>query len=74
MTKLRGYIPTMTLMLVMLFGVTAANAGDGIIIGGRTQQASTTTTDTEETSLDGIIIGGFKKAATFMSTGIIIGG
>ena len=72
MTKLRGYIPTMTLMLMLLFGTTAANAGDGVIIGGRTQAASKDGVIIG--GRDGVIIGGFKKVATFLTTGVIIGG
>ena len=78
MTKLRGYIPTMTFMLVMMFGATAANAGDGIIIGERTQQSSRDgiiigERTKADKSLGGIIIGELTKAATFLTTGIIIG-
>ena len=74
MTKLRGYIPTMLMLVTLMFGATAANAG--IIVNGRTADASTTTSDpcTEEESLFGIIVNGLTAAASFAKTGIIVNG
>lgn len=66
MTKLRGYIPTTLMLVTLLFGATAANAG--IIITNRTGSETTKTEDpcTEE---KGSLLDAF---ATFLKTGIII--
>jgi hypothetical protein len=68
MTKLRGYIPTMLMLVTLMFGATAANAG--IIIADR-QSASTAKSDPctkEESSLTKLAV----SVATFFKTGIII--
>ena len=74
MTKLRGYIPTMLLLVTLMFGAATANAG--ILVNGRTATATTTTTTTanEDTSLVGILVNGLKSAATFVRTGILVNG
>ena len=76
MTKLRGYIPTMFLLVTLMFGATAANAG--ILVNGRTQAAATTTTEetttTEDTGLIGILVNGVASALTFVRTGILVNG
>ncbi|MEO5859325.1 MAG: hypothetical protein ABIR33_10285 [Pyrinomonadaceae bacterium] len=74
MTKLRGYIPTMLMLVTLIFGATAANAG--IIVNGRTANTASTTSDpcTESESLFGIIVNGFAAAASFAKTGIIVNG
>ncbi len=63
MTKLRGYIPTMLMLVTLMFGTTAANAG--IIVGGRTSEETPSTT-----TLSGVLI----DIVTFATTGIIVGG
>ncbi|HQU91402.1 MAG TPA: hypothetical protein PLK77_03855 [Pyrinomonadaceae bacterium] len=63
MTKLRGYIPTMLMLVTLMFGTTAANAG--IIVGGRTSEETASTT-----TLSGVLI----DIVTFATTGIIVGG
>ena len=71
MTKLRGYIPTMLMVVTLMFGTTAANAGPGIIIGGRAESTTTNSSSTcESTTLTGIL----SDLADFARTGIIIGG
>ena len=76
MTKLRGYIPTMLLLVTLMFGATSAHAG--ILVNGRTEGAATTTTEettsTEEASLVGILVNGFYSAATFVRIGILVNG
>ena len=73
MTKLRGYIPTMLLLVTLMFGATAANAG--ILVNGRTEAAATTSaTTTEDTSLVGILVNGVASALTFVRTGILVNG
>ena len=79
MTKLRGYIPTMLMLVTLIFGATAANAG--IIVNGRDGGDSLTTSSTtsdpcaeEETSLVGIIVNGFSAARSFFKDGIIVNG
>lgn len=67
MTKLRGYIPTMLMVVTLMFGATAANAG--IVIGGRAE-ATTTSSACEETTLTGIL----SELVSFVRTGIVIGG
>jgi hypothetical protein len=68
MTKLRGYIPTMLLLVTVLFGATAANAG--IIVGDRQSAKDTNTCEeTKEFSFRGFI----ETAAGFLKTGIIVG-
>jgi hypothetical protein len=68
MTKLRGYIPTMLLLVTVMFGATAANAG--IIVGDRQSAKDTNTCEeTKEFSLRGFI----ETAAGFLKTGIIVG-
>ena len=64
MTKLRGYIPTMLMLVTLMFGATVANAG--IIITSRVNSATKTSDDPckEEGSI-------LDTLATFM-TGIII--
>ena len=66
MTKLRGYIPTTFLLVTLLFGTTATNAG--IIIGGRVDTEPSPCE--EQDTLKGL----FDAAVTFAKTGIIIGG
>lgn len=71
MTKLRGYIPTMLMLVTLMFGATAANAG--IIVGGRTAADSEKTNPCEETkdpSLSGIL----SELVGFAKSGIIVGG
>lgn len=70
MTKLRGYIPTMLMLVTLMFGATAANAG--IIVGDRTSSTEDTNT-CEETSKEFSFKGLFGAAATFLKTGIIVG-
>ena len=65
MTKLRGYIPTTFLLVTLLFGTTATNAG--IIIGGRVDTEPSPCE--EQDTLKGL----FDAAVTFAKTGIIIG-
>jgi len=74
MTKLRGYIPTMLLLVTLMFGATAANAG--ILVNGRSADTTTTstTTTTEDTSLVGILVNGIASAVTFVRTGILVNG
>lgn len=71
MTKLRGYIPTMTMMLFLAMASTTVNAG--IIIGGRAETKDTKS-PCEETTTTGVVVGALTKIATFATTGIIIGG
>jgi hypothetical protein len=71
MTKLRGYIPTMLMLVTLMFGATAANAG--IIVGGRASADSDKTNPCEETkddSLSGILT----ELVGFAKSGIIVGG
>lgn len=68
MTRLRGYIPTMLMLVTLMFSTTAANAG--IVIGGRTDAATTTSTECSETTLTGLL----GELASFARTGIVIGG
>ena len=68
MTKLRGYIPTMLMLVTVVFGTTAANAG--IITGGRTADSTSTATCGETTTLTGLL----SEFAAFASVGIITGG
>ncbi|MDI1243477.1 MAG: hypothetical protein PSX80_16305 [bacterium] len=84
MTKLRGYIPTMLMLVTLMFGATAANAG--IIVGGRTDGATSSTdtnpceekTDPLSSVLDfvkaGIIVGGRMGIIVGGRMGIIVGG
>lgn len=80
MTTLKGYIPTMLMLVTLIFGATAANAG--IIVNGRDAQASTTTTTKSQTetcgeqtsSVTGIIVNGFYSVLSFAKTGIIVNG
>ena len=73
MTKLRGYIPTMLMLVTLMFGATAANAG--ILVNGRSTTTTTTeTTSNEDTSLVGILVNGLTSAATFVRTGILVNG
>jgi hypothetical protein len=58
----------MLMVVTLMFGTTAANAG--IIIGGRTEAATTTSSTCEGTTLTGVL----SDLASFASTGIIIGG
>lgn len=70
MTKLRGYIPTMLMLVTLMFGATAANAG--IIITNRTETASTST-DGDPCKEDDSSLSKFVgSVATFLKTGIII--
>lgn len=82
MTKLRGYIPTMLMLVTLMFGATAVHA-EGIIIGGRTSvEADKNPCEEEKGVLDtvvdyakaGIIIGGRMGIIIGGRTGIIIGG
>lgn len=66
MTKLRGYIPTMLLLVTLMFGTTAANAG--IIIADR--QSSVSDDPCKED--DSIVTKLAYSVATFVKTGIII--
>lgn len=67
MTKLRGYIPTMTMMVFLAFASTTVNAG--IIVSDR----ATAKTDTcGETTTTGYIVDILTKFATFAKTGIIV--
>jgi hypothetical protein len=53
MKTLKGYIPTMTMFVLLLIGATTAQAGDGVIIN------SIADTDSDTTSTvvsDGVII------------------
>ncbi len=68
MTKLRGYIPTMLMLVTVMFGTTAANAG--IITGGRAAETTSTTTCEGTTTLTGLL----SQLASFARTGIITGG
>ena len=70
MTKLRGYIPTMTMMLFLAFGSTIANAG--IVITGRTASTETTATCTETKTET--VVSYLTALATFVKTGIVITG
>lgn len=72
MTKLRGYIPTMLMLVTLMFGTTAANAG--IIVGGRTSAETKDTNPCEETKTDYSFTGLLESLATFAKTGIIVGG
>ena len=76
MTTLRGYIPTMLLLVTLIFGATSANAG--ILVNGRSADTAATTTTTsqtsEDTSLIGILVNGLTSAATFVRTGILVNG
>jgi hypothetical protein len=65
MTKLRGYIPTMLLLVTLMFGATAANAG--IIIADR-QGAAASDNPCEGSTLTALA----DSVATFVKTGIII--
>ena len=58
MTKLRGYIPTMLMLVTLMFGATAANAG--ILVTDRTQSK-----ESSLISLAGSVI-------TFFQTGILV--
>jgi len=62
MTTLRGYIPTMLLLVTLMFGATSANAG--ILVTDRTGNAS----QTQESSL--IALAG--SVVTFLQTGILV--
>jgi len=66
MTKRKGYIPTMTMMLLLAFGSTIANAG--IVITGRSASTATTATTTET------VVSFLSTIATFATTGIVITG
>lgn len=82
MTKLRGYIPTMLMLVTLMFGATAANAG--IIVGGRESADSDKTNPCEEKTdplgslleyvKAGIIVGGRMGIIVGGRTGIIVGG
>ncbi len=75
MTKLRGYIPTMLLLVTLMFGATSVNAG--ILVNGRDADNTATATETtteEDTSLMGILVNGITTAATFVRTGILVNG
>ena len=71
MTKLRGYIPTMTMMLFLAFGSTIANAG--IVITGRTASSTETTATCTETKTE-TVVSYLTALATFVKTGIVITG
>jgi hypothetical protein len=80
MTKIKGYITAATMMAVIAFGTTFANAG--IIVAGKTDAAATSSTliagdepctDTS-TDLGGIIVAGFTATVSYMSGGIIVAG
>ena len=60
MTKLRGYIPTMLMLVTLMFGATAANAG--ILVTDRNGDQSK---ETSLISLAGSVI-------TFFQTGILV--
>lgn len=70
MTKRKGYIPTMTMMLFLAFGSTIANAG--IVITGRAAATETTATCTETKTET--LVSYLSKIATFAKTGIVITG
>ncbi len=69
MTKRKGYIPTMTMMLLVAFGSTIANAG--IVITGRA--AATEAPTCSETKTE-TLVSYLSKIATFAKTGIVITG
>jgi hypothetical protein len=77
MRKMKGYIPTM-LLVVLVFGSTIANAG--IIVNGRnsvdsqTSQKDPEPCKDETQDLGGIIVNGIAGAASFFTTGIIVNG
>jgi hypothetical protein len=58
----------MLMVVTVMFGATAANAG--IVIGGRTEATTTTSSACQETTLTGIL----SDFASFARTGIVIGG
>jgi hypothetical protein len=59
----------MLVLATLMLGTTAANAG--IILGGRTESATTTSDNPcEETTLTGVL----SDLASFARTGIILGG
>lgn len=64
MTKLRGFIPTTLMLITLMFGATAANAG--IIITNRA--AKEESCKTTESSIAEF----FKSVSRFAITGIII--
>ena len=69
MKKMKGYIPTVALMLTIAFGTSAAQAG--IIVGDRTGIGDDNPCEEKTgTELVGDILGGI---ATFVSGGIIVG-
>ncbi|MEQ1763116.1 MAG: hypothetical protein ABL984_08230 [Pyrinomonadaceae bacterium] len=80
MTKLRGYIPTMLMLVTLMFGTTAANAG--IIVGGRAaadsdnpcEEKGDLLGDLLEYAKAGIIVGGRMGIIVGGRTGIIVGG
>lgn len=74
MTKLRGYIPTMLMLVTLMFGATAANAG--ILVNGRSADTITTseTSPEEDAGIVGILVNGLTSAATFVKTGILVNG
>lgn len=77
MKKIKGYITAATMFSVLAFGPTFANAG--IIVAGRTAQATSSTPSGDpcsdkSTDLGGIIVAGITAAATFVTGGIIVAG
>jgi len=66
MTKLRGYIPTMLMLVTLTFGATAANAG--ILITNRVESTTTKSDDPCKEEKGSI----FDTIATFVKTGILI--
>ena len=77
MKTMKGYITAVTMLAVLAFGATFTHAG--IIVAGRTDAATMTTssddpcTDTS-TDLGGIIVAGITAAAQYASGGIIVAG
>ena len=78
MKNIKGYITAATLFAILSFGATFTHAG--IIIAGRTADATAATTSSDDPCTDtskdlgGIIIAGITAAAQYASGGIIIAG
>ena len=70
MKKMKGYIPTVALMVTMAFGTSAAHAG--IIVGDRTGSLAEDDPCKEQTTSEQIM-GIFEGLASFATGGIIVG-
>lgn len=71
MRKIKGYITAATMLAVITFGTTFANAG--IIVAGALETDPNPCTETEK-DLGGIIVAGITEFSKFAITGIIVAG